>query len=81
MDKIPKETLNNIAYDEKTTRKFVELWNLENGYPTTEHTDKPNMRYVSNGLVTWNEYNAPTVNIKQFLEIQISLIENLESDN
>lgn len=51
---------------EKQTRKFVALWNKANGMAVGENTPQGNMRYVGVGLITWNEYDAPTIELEQF---------------
>lgn len=58
---------------EKQTREFVDAWNIKNDYQVGENTSDANMRYSSPGVVTWNEYNAPVVDIKTFLEIYNNL--------
>lgn len=52
---------------EEDTRKFVKIWNKQNGYPDGP-TELPNMRYVKPGEVTWNEYDAPQIDLVQFKE-------------
>ena len=51
------------------TKEFVNRWNILNNYPTGVDTQCGNMRYVSPGIVTWNEYDAPEINIEQIVSI------------
>lgn len=54
---------------EKQTKKFVDKWNEKNNFPVGINTPLGNMRYVSPGVITWNEYDAPEVNIVEFVDI------------
>lgn len=59
--------------NEKQTREFVKIWNKRNGFPDGI-VKESNMRYVEPGVVTWNEYDAPEVNLAEFKEI-LTIIE------
>lgn len=54
--------------DYKQTNNFVVLWNERNGFSQGE-VDQPNMRIVKAGLVTWNEYDAPTIDLVEIEEL------------
>jgi len=66
------------SIDERQTRKFVKAWNKANNWPTTENTVLPNMRYVKPNEVTWNEYDAPQIDLAQFGELLTQLRSNDE---
>lgn len=53
----------------KQTKEFVDRWNILNNFPIGVNTITGNMRYVSPGIVTWNEYDAPEINIEQIVSI------------
>lgn len=53
----------------KQTKEFVDRWNILNNFPIGINTPEGNMRYVSPGIVTWNEYDAPEINIEQIVSI------------
>ncbi len=55
--------------NEKQTKDFVDSWNIKNNFPTGVNTQCANMRYYSPGIVTWNEYDAPEIDISQIVEI------------
>lgn len=71
MEKIPINKVINM--NERQTRKFVALWNKKNGYDLGENTIEGNMRYVCPGVVTWNVYDAPDLDILQIVTIYKSL--------
>ena len=50
------------------TEKFVWIWNERNGFPQGL-TEQPNMRYVSKGIVSWNEYDAPDLDLNEVADI------------
>ncbi len=52
----------------KETLKFIEQWNTANNF-SNEIVDEPNMRYVENGVVAWNIYDSPNINIEQVINI------------
>lgn len=54
--------------NEKDTKKFVKLWNKANNMPDGL-TMEENMRYVSPGVVTWNIYDAPRLNLDEVAEL------------
>jgi hypothetical protein len=54
---------------EKQTKKFVKFWNIANDMPVTEDTPAGNMRYVSPGIVTWNECDAPEIDLIQIKDL------------
>ena len=54
--------------NKKETLEFIKLWNKKNGYKNGI-TAEPNMRYHDKGIVTWNEYDSPYVDIKEIVEI------------
>ena len=56
----------------KKTKEFIKIWNKKNGY-TNEITSEGNMRYVSPNVVTWNEYNAPVIHLKEIVLIYNSI--------
>lgn len=55
--------------NEEQTRKFADTWNRRHGFPIGEDTMTENMRYVSPGIVTWNAYDAPDVDVVEFVGI------------
>ena len=55
--------------NEEQTRKFVDEWNIRNGYPLGEETEASNMRYINDGVISWNEYNAEKVDVIDFILI------------
>ena len=62
--------------NEAQTRAFVDAWNIENGFPTSNtRPDAPNMRYLFPGMVTWNVPGAPWVNIRVFVELAKGVME------
>lgn len=50
--------------NEDQTRLFVEAWNKEN-----DSAGVGSMVYVSPDVVSWNEYDAPTVVVSQFVRL------------
>ena len=60
------------------TRLFVKKWNEAHGF---EDGDNPsaNMRYARDGVVTWNEYDAPEVDIEEFITLAQALQPNGDS--
>ncbi len=54
--------------DELLTREFVKRWNEKNGY-SNEISYESNMRYVSAGRVSWNQFDAEEVDIAEFVNI------------
>lgn len=58
--------------NEQLTREFVKRWNEKNGYEDGL-TVATNMRYVRDGVVTWNQYDAEEVDIAQFANIYAEL--------
>ena len=52
--------------NEKQTRKFIALWNKQNGFNMHEVGC---MSYKEPGIVTWNEYDAPNLDILQVVTI------------
>lgn len=49
---------------EEQTQKFVSKWNELNGFQDGV-VPEANMRYVEPGVVTWNEYDTPTLDLNQ----------------
>ena len=58
-----------MKFNKEQTKKFVDAWNKANDLPLTEDTQMGNMRYVSPGVVTWNEYDAPSIQLSEFISI------------
>lgn len=50
------------------TLKFIEQWNTANHF-SNGLVDEPNMRYVEDGVVAWNIYDSPVINIEQLINI------------
>jgi hypothetical protein len=49
--------------NKEQTLDFIREWNTAMGF-SNEISEEPNMRYVSVGFVTWNEYDAPEISIE-----------------
>lgn len=50
------------------TLEFIKKWNELNNFPDGI-CNFPNMRYVKRGVVTWNEYNAPELDLIQVRDL------------
>jgi hypothetical protein len=60
--------------NEEQTWEFINEWNLRN------RDSLPNrpvgmMTYEGAGLVSWNKYDAPMVDINEFMEIYHSVVQ------
>lgn len=53
--------------NKKQTKDFMHFWNEANGFPDGL-TPEANMRYRKDGVVFWNEYDSPEVDVEQFID-------------
>lgn len=61
--------------NKQETLDFVKQWNIANNF-SNEISEEPNMRYVEDGVVIWNEYDSPSINIEQIIKIYNNIKEN-----
>ncbi len=69
---MPKRT-KKMGLDEYETKAFVFLWNEANGFKQGI-VDQANMRYRAPGIVSWNEYNAPEIDLNQVQSLLSQLV-------
>ena len=63
-------TLWATPLPEDDIQRFVDAWNRANYYPIGE-TEAPNMRPDPPGNVYWNAYDAPSVNVSEFVALAL----------
>jgi len=59
---------------EEQTRKFVDAWNTKHNFPLGENTTDENMRYSEPGVVYWNAYDAPFIDVIEFVGLAMDAL-------
>jgi hypothetical protein len=64
----PLITINNTCMTLEQTILFVKKWNEANGFEDGINMSE-NMRADEQGVIYWNSYDSPLVDIEQFVNI------------
>lgn len=69
LQKERKRTLEEVErIGKRKIRKFVKLWNERNGF-VDGINESENMRMGDDGVIYWNIYDSPEVDLNQILEL------------
>lgn len=59
---------------EDQTRAFIDAWNKKHNFPLGENTTAENMRYVEPGVVCWNAYDTPFIDVLEFVGLTMEAL-------